>query len=383
MAIWSRDKQFGAGVGGFTAADGADGANNNSIVPSTTRFGLIFSNIVDATLTRSKTLATALYRSLQSQLHKEEDRATGATIGVSGTGIESTQTVYTTPEQLPEVAKTTNDFLTPTKSDSNGVLAVDNDLFVVTPVVTDRKNKRFVVSFSSVGVTFFKARTWLQSELVTLINSTIYGSGTTSGLIPVGTIWDYCGLDDPDGFINLCLTGSVRSISKASGAGTLKNDNYQNLFIKLYLSYADTRCPVSGGRSGADAAAALNDFVSGKAISLPDYRGRVGGYYKVGDANFGEIGKPIGTEYILDEHLPEDSPWEAEDLGHSHVYNDMRYNSETVGENAGGGESARDDENLTTPSTVTGYADIEMQSNVGGGQKHFQPTIIQTAIIKY
>jgi len=81
-SIWSRDKQFGAGVGGFNAADGADGSNYFSIVPATTSFGLIFSNIVDATLTRSKVLATALYRSLQSQLHKEEDRATSANLGV-------------------------------------------------------------------------------------------------------------------------------------------------------------------------------------------------------------------------------------------------------------------------------------------------------------
>jgi hypothetical protein len=343
---------------------------------------LVLSDSADITKNRSSWIRTIFYNIIDSFTHKTEDRATGTNIGVNGTGIESTETVFVTPSQLPEVDKTTNDFSTPVKADVNGALTTTNDLFAVTTLSTDRKNKRFVVNFSEAGVLFFKARTWLQSELVALINSTIYGSGTTSGLIPVGTIWDYCGLDDPDGFINLCLTGSVRSISKASGAGTLKNDNYQNLFIKLYLSYADIRCPVSGGRSGADSTAALNDFVSGKAISLPDYRGKVGGYYKVGDPNFEEIGKPIGAEIIPKEALPKDSPWEALDLGHSHTYNDMRYNNGTVGENAGGGENARVDENFSTPST-SGNANIEMQPNVGGGQKHFQPTIIQTAIIKY
>ncbi|MCV5968567.1 hypothetical protein, partial [Lactococcus petauri] len=89
----------------------------------------------------------------------DEDKATGSNIGVSGTGIESTQTVYTTPEQLPEVTKTTNDFSTPAKSDSNGALTTTNDLFNVSTVTTDRKNKRFVVNFSEAGVLFFKART--------------------------------------------------------------------------------------------------------------------------------------------------------------------------------------------------------------------------------
>lgn len=374
---WSRDKIWGGIFN--TDVDVADNSNNASAVPSSSFFNFKFSNIVDATLTRSKYLTTVIAQSLRATLHIDENRATGANIGVSGSGIESTQTVYTTPEQLPEVSKTTNDFSTPAKSDSNGVLTTTQDLFNVTPATTDRKNKNYVIKLSDAGVLFFKARTWLESELVALINSTIYGSTETTGLIPVGTIWDYCGLDDPDGFINLCLTGSVRSISKASGAGTLKSDNYQKLFIKLYLSYADSRCPVSGGRSGADATAALNDFVSGKAISLPDYRGRVGGYYKTGDANFGEIGKPIGAEIIPASALPEDSPWEAIDTGHNHSISDFFFKTSDIGEN---GTSASDG-NTGTKDTNGGNAQIEMQPNVGGGQKHFQPTIIQTAIIKY
>ena len=42
-----------------------------------------------------------------------------------------------------------------------------------------------------------------------------------------------------------------------------------------------------------------------------------------------------------------------------------------------------DDDGLGNILTNTGNANIEMQPNVGGGGKHFQPTIIQTAIIKY
>lgn len=338
---------------------------------------LVLSDSADITKNRSSWIRTIFYNILDSFTHKTEDRATAANLGVTE---EPTTTKYVTVEQLPDIISVIDDFTIPF-TQADGSLLPDQAMFEVVSDTSEDHKVRFF-SFSEFGIKWLKARTWLQSELVALINTTIYGSTETTGLIPVGTIWDYCGLDDPDGFINLCLTGSVRSISKASGAGTLKNDNYQNLFIKLYLSYADTRCPVSGGRSGADATAALNDFVSGKAISLPDYRGRVGGYYKLGDDNFGEVGKPIGTDLIEAAHLPENSPWEALDLGHSHTYNDMRYNNSKVGENAGGGEDARVDENFSTPST-SGNANIEMQPNVSLDRKHFQPTIIQTAIIKY
>ena len=371
--IWSRNKIWG---GTFTTdVDVADGTNNASVVPASNFLGLIQGSENDPR-NRSKWFSSVIGQLLRAVLHKEEDRATSANLGVSGT--EPTTTKYVTVEQLPSVDKTTNDF---TGTAGDGALGATQNTIDIIPVLTGT-SKSFVGKLHIDFVAWLLARTRTEAETVTLVNNTIYGEGTTSGLIPVGTIWDYCGLDDPDGFINLCLTGSVRSISKASGAGTLKNDNYQNLFIKLYLSYADSRCPVSGGRSGADATAALNDFVSGKAISLPDYRGRVGGYYKLGDDNFGEVGKPIGTDLIEAAHLPENSPWEALDLGHSHTYNDMRYNNSKVGENAGGGEDARVDENFSTPST-SGNANIEMQPNVSLDRKHFQPTIIQTAIIKY
>ena len=376
-SIWSRDKQFGAGVGGFNAADGADGSNYFSIVPATTSFGLIFSNIVDATLTRSKVLATALYRSLQSQLHKEEDRATGSNLGVSGTGIESTQTVYTTPEQLPEIGKDTNDF-TVSVVEADGDLTASQDMFFVDVLSTDRKNKKSSIKFSEFAVKWLKARTWKESELETKINNTIYGESTNAGLIPVGTIWDYCGLDDPTGFINLCLesSGNVRSISKTGGAGILKNDNYQNLFIKLYLNYSDALCSVSGGRSGADSTAALNDFISGKAISLPDYRGRVGGYYKLSDANFGVLGKQFGTDTITNEYLPEASPWSTSSSSVliSVATKPMREATDT-------GDS--EDSVVDDITFNSGSPTITVNPNVGGGTKFFTPTIIQTAIIKY
>lgn len=171
MAIWSRNKIWGASTFN-TDVDVADNTNNASQVPATSFLGLKISSSVDAeSRNRSKWFTSVIGQLLRAVLHKEEDRATGANIGVSGTGNESTQTVYTTPEQLPEVDKTTNDFSTPAKSDSNGALTTTNDLFNVSTVTTDRKNKKFVIKFSDAGVLFFKARTWLQSEIESIATS--------------------------------------------------------------------------------------------------------------------------------------------------------------------------------------------------------------------
>jgi hypothetical protein len=380
MAIWSRNKIWGASTFN-TDVDVADNTNNASQVPATSFLGLKISSSVDAeSRNRSKWFTSVIGQLLRAVLHKEEDRATSSDLGVSGT--EPTTTKYVTVEQLPSVSKTTNDF---TGIAGSGALINNQNTIDITPVLTGT-GKSFIGKLHTDFVAWLLARTRTEAETVTLVNSTIYGSGTTTGLIPVGTIWDYCGLDDPDGFINLCLTGSVRSISKASGAGTLKNDNYQNLFIKLYLSYADLRCPVSGGRSGADATAALNDFVSGKAISLPDYRGRVGGYYKLGDANFGEIGKQIGTDTIDATKLPLNSPWalsrtqtgganySASSPGANTYFNASAFTSFSGGSQYGNADSN------TSPITSDIWA---LGTNVSSDRKFFTPTIIQTAIIKY
>ena len=170
--IWSRNKIWG---GTFTTdVDVADGTNNASVVPASNFLGLVQGSETDPR-NRSKWFSSVIGQLLRAVLHKEEDRATGSNIGVSGTGIEPTvePIVFVVPEQLPEVDKTTNDFSTPAKSDANGVLTTTNDLFNISTVTTDRKNKRFVVNFSDAGVLFFKARTWLQSELLTLITTTV------------------------------------------------------------------------------------------------------------------------------------------------------------------------------------------------------------------
>lgn len=149
--LWSRNKIFG---GDFNAADGADNSNDVTQVPTATKFGLKFSNIVDITLNRSKLFATTIYKVLQAGLHKTEDRATAANIGAT---IESTQEVYVTPEQLPTLTPVANDF-TVTTIPSDGTLSDNIVPLRITPVTTG-KNIQYQVNFSDRFLKLFIART--------------------------------------------------------------------------------------------------------------------------------------------------------------------------------------------------------------------------------
>lgn len=64
------------------------------------------------------------------------------------------------------------------------------------------------------------------------------------------------------------------TVSKAGSGGTeLASASAQGIFVYLYLNFSNTQCPVSGGRSGSNQAAALADFAAGKTIQLLDARG--------------------------------------------------------------------------------------------------------------
>ncbi len=333
---------------------------------------LVLSDSGDITKNRTSWIRTILYNILDSFTHKTEDRATSANLGVSG--AEPTTTKYVTVEQLPSVDKTTNDF---TGSAGSGALINNQNTIDITPVLTGT-GKSFIAKLHTDFVAWLLARTYSSSELTTVVTE-IVNNPSGGGLIPVGVIWDYTGAYtvDPDGFLNLCneYSGSARSISNSAGTGTLHDDKYEALFLHLWTNFANTECPVSSGR-GASAAA---DWAANKDIKLPDYRGRVGGYYKNADANFGTLGKQIGTDLIEAAHLPLNSPWNAVDSGHIHsLAND--------GTNDGGGAGyfiQGSDNNGGSLNTNTGTANITMTTNVSADRKHFQPTIIQTAIIKY
>lgn len=168
MAIWSRNKIWGTSTFN-TDVDVADNTNNASVVPTTSFFGFKFSTIVDATLIRSKWLVTTLAQSLRATVHKEEDRATSANLGVSG--AEPTTTKYVTVEQLPSVDKETDDF-TISAVEADGALTNAQDMFVINTVTTGT-NKVQKVSFSTFAIKWLKVRTWLQTDLVTLITDTV------------------------------------------------------------------------------------------------------------------------------------------------------------------------------------------------------------------
>jgi hypothetical protein len=161
-SIWSRNKLWG---GTFTTdVDVADDTNNASVVPASSYLGLKISTEVDSeSRNRSKWFTSVIGQLLRAVLHKEEDRATSANLGVSG--AEPTTTKYVTVEQLPSVDKTTNDF---TGAAGSGALIDNQNTIDVTPVLTGT-GKSFVGKLHADFVAWLLARTWLQADLETLI----------------------------------------------------------------------------------------------------------------------------------------------------------------------------------------------------------------------
>lgn len=226
---------------------------------------LVLSDSADITKNRSSWIRTILYNILDSFTHKTEDRATGSNIGVSGTGIESTQTVYTTPEQLPEVSKVVDDF-TISSVEADGNLTATQDMFEISVVNTDRKNKSFNVSFSNFGIKWLLARTRQQTqleELITTVTTTI-----TTNATRVGTITYTAHTTDDDASKNLII--DTRTLGKGSSGADLNDDKYETLWKHLYDKYPDAICTLNVARTTRDA-----DWTANRTLTLPKIYGRV------------------------------------------------------------------------------------------------------------
>ena len=155
MAIWSRNRFYSGVSETPTFASGDAVAENNSTDGYLTKF--VISPITDA-LNRSTWFRTLKYQFLKAFVHKEEDRD-------SVTATPSTLTKYVAKDQLPEITSVVNDMTD--GSDTAGNI----NMFDVSTDVSGI-NKLFKLSFSSAGLVYLKARTWLQSELEALITDT-------------------------------------------------------------------------------------------------------------------------------------------------------------------------------------------------------------------
>ena len=248
---------------------------------------LVLSDSVDITKNRSSWIRTIFYNIMDSFTHKTEDRATGSNIGVSGTGIESTQTVYTTPEQLPEVGKVVDDF-TISAVEADGNLTATQDMFEISVVNTDRKNKSFNVSFSTFGIKWLLARTRTEAETVTLVNNTI--SNGTYAAVRLGTISFTADTTDDDTSRHLII--DTRTIGKGSSGANLNDDKYENLWKHLYDKYPDAICELNVTRTTRDA-----DWVANRTLTLPKIYGK-GISIKDGTTEYATIGQVGGTKTV-------------------------------------------------------------------------------------
>lgn len=248
---------------------------------------LVLSDSADITKNRSSWIRTIFYNIMDSFTHKTEDRATGSNIGVSGTGIESTQTVYTTPEQLPEVGKVVDDF-TISAVEADGNLTATQDMFEISVVNTDRKNKSFNVSFSTFGIKWLLARTRTGAEIVTLVNNTI--SNGTYAAVRLGTISFTADTTDDDTSRHLII--DTRTIGKGSSGANLNDDKYENLWKHLYDKYPDAICELNVTRTTRDA-----DWIANRTLTLPKIYGK-GISIKDGTTEYATIGQVGGTKTV-------------------------------------------------------------------------------------
>lgn len=155
MAIWGRDKIY-------SGTDGNGSFNTDANLPENNDSGGFLKNLllspisttVTGLLTRNKWLRTIFYKQLESQLHKLEDRAKALNLNVA---LESDQTIYVTPEQLPALTAIANDFTINTVP-TDGTLTSNIVPLSITPLLTG-KGVIYQVNFSQSFLKLFIERT--------------------------------------------------------------------------------------------------------------------------------------------------------------------------------------------------------------------------------
>ena len=94
--------------------------------------------------------------------------------------------------------------------------------------------------------------------------------------------------------------------------------------------------------------------------------------YDASNSDYDSVTTTGGANYktIQAQNLPVSSPWSASDQGHTHTYTDYQESDADAGANlSGSSESHMINQKGYTETSNTGYANIQMSSNTGGGQQ--------------
>lgn len=278
-SIWSRNKIWGGTFN--TDVDVSDNTNNASVVPASNFLGLVQGSETDPR-NRSKWFSSVIGQLLRAVLHKEEDRD-------SVTTTPSTLTKYVAKDQLPEITSVDNNM-----TDGSDTAGNINMFDVATDVAGI--NKLFKLSFSSAGLTYLKARTWLQSDLEELINTTVIDAGIASR---VGTISSTAHTTDDTASRNIII--DTRTIGKGSSGATLNDDKYETLWKHLYDKYPDAICTLNVARTTRDA-----DWTANRTLTLPKIYGRVLVGKDAAQTEFDTIGETGGakTHTLVEAEIP-------------------------------------------------------------------------------
>lgn len=217
------------------------------------------------------------------------------------------------------------------------------------------------------------------------------GSVAANLLFRTGYLMPYYGTGVLDGFVRC----AGRTIGSASSTGTERaNADAQALFEFLWT--ADANLAVSGGR-GATANA---DWLANKALTLPDFRGRVmAGLFDMGNTaltipsgvpiNAGtvtELGRVLGaqTHTLTSAQIPaHNHTASVTDPGHSHTLNNIATGNVSGIAGGGGGVSPADGSGRGTSTNTTGIS-VTVNNNTGGGGVHnnMQESMLVTFYVK-
>lgn len=165
-----------------------------------------------------------------------------------------------------------------------------------------------------------------------------------------------------------------RTIGNAgSGASERASADTQALFLYLYNTFSDTICPVSGGRTGS----ALNDFNSGKTITVLDARFRVfvgidtmgnaaagrstGAVFSSGSASTpASVGGEAAHQLIINELA-----------AHTHTETGHHHSMPPIAPGTSGVQAGADFNTVPTTGAVLSTADASVVlANTGGNIAH-------------
>lgn len=231
----------------------------------------------------------------------------------------------------------------------------------------------------------------LSADNLLVIGASSGGGGgvsvDASTVLSTGDIKQTYGTGTLTGFVR----GNGRTIGSASsGASERANADTEDLFV--YLWGIDSNLSVSGGRGASGAA----DFAANKALTLPDFRGRLlaslddmgnSAAGRLSASYFGAVATTLGNAGGSESHTLTTAQLASHthvnsltDPGHTHTVTGSFPNAQQAV--SGGSPFFAGTAATTINSATTGITITNASAGSGNAHNNVQPTILVTTYIK-